>query len=235
MDRRADAPEHLDGPLGDPAVLAGNLRDLRRVNRYLGGSALSRRAIEALLTEPEPERVHLLDVGTGAADIPMTLVDDWRRAGRHLEVTAIDSRPEVIAAAAKAPATRAMPELHLAVADGRELPYADGSFDVAHASLVLHHLEPGDAVALLREMSRVARLGVVINDLSRGWLAWLGAWLLAHVATANAFTRHDAPLSVRRAYTPAEAAAMFERAGLRPIYEAHGLLGHRWAIAARAR
>ena len=49
MDRRADAPEHLDGPLGDRAVLAGNLRDLRRVNRYLGGTALSRRAIDALV------------------------------------------------------------------------------------------------------------------------------------------------------------------------------------------
>jgi len=75
----------------------------------------------------------------------------------------------------------------------------------------------------------------VINDLSRGRLAWLGAWLLAHVATGNAFTRHDAPLSVRRAYTSAEASALLERAGLRPSFEIHGFLGHRWAIAASSR
>ena len=37
MDRRTDATELLDGPLDDPAALAGNLRDLRRVNRWLGG------------------------------------------------------------------------------------------------------------------------------------------------------------------------------------------------------
>src|SRR5207245_2887314 len=100
--------------------------------------------------------------------------------------------------------------------------------DVAHASLVLHHLEPEAAVALLREMRRVAGRGVILNDLARGRLAWLGAWLLAHLATRNAFTRHDAPLSVRRAYTRAEARELFERAGMRPTFEARGFLGHRW-------
>ena len=40
--------------------------------------------------------------------------------------------------------------------------------------MVVHHLEPADAVALLREMARVARLGVVVNDLVRGRLFWVG-------------------------------------------------------------
>ena len=43
--------------------------------------------------------------------------------------------------------------------------------------MVVHHLEPADAVALLREMARVARLGVVVNDLVRGRLYWAGAWV----------------------------------------------------------
>ena len=243
MERRAHTPEHLDGPLADRAMLTGNLRDLRRVNRFLGGTALSRRAIDALLASTvsaasaiaDASPVRLLDVGTGAADIPIALLASWKAAGRRLEVTAVDSRPEVIAAARVDAEADAVSGLDLAVADGLALPYPDVFFDIAHASLVLHHLEPDAAVALLREMARVARLGVVINDLARGWLAWLGAWLLAHVATGNAFTRHDAPLSVRRAYTAAEASAMLELAGLRAVYETKGFLGHRWAMAARAR
>lgn len=243
MERRAHTLEHLDGPLADRATLAGNLRDLRRVNRFLGGTALSRRAIDALVaptgeaafatTAPQPTR--LLDVGTGAADIPIALLAAWRAAGRRLEVTAIDSRPEIISAAGNGSGVVDVPGLHLAVADGRDLPYEDGAFDIAHASLLLHHLEPEEAVALLREMRRVARLGVVVNDLARGRLAWLGAWLLAHLATGNSFTRHDGPLSVRRAYTATEATAMFERAGMRPLVEIRGFLGHRWALAARSR
>lgn len=246
MERLAHTPEHLDGPLGDAATLAGNLRDLRRVNRYLGGTALSRRAIDALVastsgtsghahTGEGPASIRMLDVGTGAADIPISLLASRQASGRRLEVTAIDSRAEVIAAARKAAGPGDVAGLTLAVADGLELPYADGSFDVTHASLVLHHLDPDEAVALLREMARVARLGVVINDLARGRLPWTGAWLLSHLLTGNAFTRHDAPLSVRRAYTVGEASALFDRAGLRPVFETRGLLGHRWAIAARAR
>jgi len=73
---------------------------------------------------------------------------------------------------------------------------------------------------------------VIVNDLQRGRLQWLGAWILAHLATRNRLTRHDAPLSVRRAYTAAEVGLLLERAGLRPIAEFRGLVGHRFAIAA---
>jgi ubiquinone/menaquinone biosynthesis C-methylase UbiE len=152
---------------------------------------------------------------------------------RSVRVTAIDSRREVIdAALAIHPELAADQAIEMAVGDGRRLPYPDGAFHVAHASLVLHHLEPEDAVAFLRELGRVASVGVVVNDLARGRLAWLGAWLLLHAMTRNRFTLHDGPLSVRRAYTLPEARELLGEAGLRPILETTGIAGHRWVIAA---
>ena len=234
MRRLADTPELLDGPLDDPAALAANLRDLRRVNRLLGGTRLSRRALAALLGE-RTEPVSLLDVGTGAADIPAALVTRPRPDGPRLTVTAIDSRAEVLAAAVAGRADLAnLDGLRLAIGDGRELGDPDGSHDVVHASLVLHHLEPDEAIRFLREMRRVARLGVIVNDLARNRLAWIGAWLIGHALTGNRLTRHDAPLSVRRAYTPSEMRSLMTEAGLRPIATFGGLLGHRYAIAAVA-
>jgi hypothetical protein len=106
------------------------------------------------------------------------------------------------------PALDGVAGLSLRVADGLALPYPDGAFDVAHCSMVVHHLEPTDAVALLREMARVARLGVVVNDLVRGRLFWAGAWVMSHAATRNQLTRNDAPLSVRRAFSRAELRAL---------------------------
>jgi SAM-dependent methyltransferase len=213
MRRSVDVEELLDGPLDDPAALRGNLRDLERVNRWLGGAGLSARAIDALAGDRTTLTV--LDVGTGAADIPVALLARAARAGRHLRVTGIDNRPEVlVAAVARQPRLGMTPGLELHVGDGRALPFPDRSFDIAHASLLLHHLEPTAAVALLREMSRVARRGIVVNDLLRGRLAWLGAWLLSHLATRNRYTRYDAPLSVRRAYTVAELTSLIAAAGL---------------------
>ena len=234
MRRSVDVEEMLDGPLDDPAALRGNLRDLERVNRWLGGAGLSARAIDALAGDREALTV--LDVGTGAADIPVALLARAARNGRRLLVTGIDNRPEVLdAAVARRPRLGITPGLELHVGDGRALSFPDRSFDIAHSSMLLHHLEPTGAVALLREMSRVARRGVVVNDLLRGRLAWLGAWLLSHVATRNRYTRYDAPLSVRRAYTVAELTALIAAAGLRVQASAiGGPFGHRVVLTATA-
>ena len=232
MERRTDAVELLDGPLDDPAALAANLRDLRRINRWFGGVRLSADAIDALAAH-RPE-LTLLDVGTGGADIPLALIARAKARGR-----APQRRRASIAGprswrrpSRRRPAVAATAGLELHVGDGRSLPYPDRSFDVAHASLVLHHLSPDAAVTLLREMARVARLGVVVNDLERSRLGWIGAWLIGHLLTANRYTRHDAPLSVRRAYRADEMAAMLRAAGLTPVRTLRGAFGQRYAIAA---
>jgi ubiquinone/menaquinone biosynthesis C-methylase UbiE len=231
MDRRADARELLDGPLDDQAAIVGNLRDLRRLNRLFGGVALSRWGVNRLLDgRAGPSAV--LDVGTGGADIPVALLADARRRGRELAVTAVDSRAEIVAAAHLArPGLGDVPGLRLEVVDPDELPYADCSFDVAHASLVVHHLDESRALRFLAELGRVSR-GVVINDLARGRLAWFGTWLATRVLTRNRFTRHDAPVSVQRGYSPGELEAMLRRAGLEPIARRTVPFGYRYAIVA---
>jgi ubiquinone/menaquinone biosynthesis C-methylase UbiE len=245
--RLAHAPELLDGPL-DRHILAGNLRDLERVNRLLGGVALSRRALAALVpgfhagsrsaqaaaggsetAAGGSEPVRLLDVGTGAADIPEALIAWAGRNGGRLDVVAVDSREEVLELAAGRIGERA--DLHLEVAHGERLPFEACSFDVAHTSLVLHHLEPDDAASLIAEMARVSRTGIIVNDLDRTWWSWVGAWLLSHLLTRNRYTRHDAALSVRRAYRPEQVAQLAARAGLVEVAKLRGFLGHRYALA----
>jgi SAM-dependent methyltransferase len=232
MQRLTGVEERLDGPLTDQRALVGNLRDLARVNRHLGGARLSIAAVEELAPGRAP--ISILDVGTGAADIPLALIDRGRARGRLVTATGLDSRPEVLAAAAIAqPRVTATGELALHVGDGRSLPFGDASFDVVHCSMVVHHLDPAAARGLLTEMRRVARLGVVLNDLVRGRHFWLGAWLLSHLATRNTFTRGDAPLSVRRAYSVSEMTALQAAAGLRVERRFDGFAGHRAAFAAR--
>lgn len=230
MQRLAGAHEHLDGPLDDARALAGNLRDLRRINTVLGGTTLSLNALLALAGD-EQAPLRVLDVGTGGADIPAAIRRRWPSGNPAPTFVAVDSRPEVIAAARALDPTMDA-GIQLTVADGRSLPWPDGAFDVGHASLVLHHLDPAEAVAFLRELARVARRGVIVNDLNRARVHWLGAWLLGHLLTRNPLTRHDAPLSVRRAYTPREMAHLLRDAGLQPLAIQRGFFGHRYAISA---
>ncbi len=82
------------------------------------------------------------------------------------------------------------------------------------ASLLVHHLEPRDAIAFLREAGRVARLGVIVNDLVRARRNWVAARAGLPIITRNRFTRHDGPMSVQRSYTRVELRALL--AGAEP-------------------
>jgi ubiquinone/menaquinone biosynthesis C-methylase UbiE len=217
----------MDGPL-DAETLAGNLRDLERINRLLGGRALSWRAVEAVAHELPGRQLTMLDVGTGAADIPRHLLARAQSAGIGLSVRATDVRPEILEHARRN--GEPDPDLQLELGDVDGLSHQADSFDIVHASLVLHHLEPPEASRMLAEMGRVARRAVVINDLDRAQRWWLGAWLLSRLMTGNRYTRHDAPLSVRRAYTADELSALGAAAGLREKRRLRDRLGHRYAL-----
>jgi SAM-dependent methyltransferase len=230
---RRDQPELLEAPGQDPALLAGSLDDLARINRWLGGTRLTVRALERLTAGlPAGAELSVLDVGGGGGDIGAAVVGWARRRRLQLRLVVSDLSPAMLDLAS----ARAAREdgVSVALADARALPFADDSFDVAISSLLLHHLSPGDAVTALREMGRVARAGVVANDLVRGWLGYVGARLVTRLITRNPITRHDGPVSVRRAYTGPELAALARRAGLVPVH-LDGFLGYRVAMTATSR
>jgi SAM-dependent methyltransferase len=232
MQRRTDLLELLDGPLDDMPAVVANLRDLRRLNRLFAGVTLSRWGVNELV-DGLGRTTTVLDVGTGGADIPVALLADARWRGRSVEVTAVDSRPEILAAARRArPVLDRVPGLKLALVDPNRLPYPNETFDVGHASLVVHHLDEDEAVRFLAELGRVSRHGVVVNDLDRTQLGLAGAWLAGRLLARSRLTRHDAPASVRRAWRAPEMQELLVRAGLQPIAVRSSLVGQRYAIVA---
>lgn len=226
---RTDQIELMDVRGHDPAVLAENLADIRRTNRWLGGVRLTIRGLEHLTHDLRAgDEFAILDVATGSADIPAAVIAWTGRRGLRAHVVATDLSLEVLGLS-----LRGVDGIEFAVADARCLPFADACFDVAMCSLVLHHLRPDEAVQMLREMRRVARRGIVVNDLVRSRWGYAGAWLLSRVLTRNPLTRNDGPLSVRRAYTHSEMAALAARAEIGPIVFT-GFLGYRTAMIAGA-
>jgi ubiquinone/menaquinone biosynthesis C-methylase UbiE len=206
------APELLDDPAQVLEELPANLRDIRRLNRWFGGTRTVVRHVDALLAQID--QATILDVATGSADIPLAL---WRwglRKRKLLRITAMDHSPEILAEAEKIVGGSG---IELTLGDAQRLPWAEDSFDVVTCCLALHHFPPAQARVALAEMWRVARRAVLVADLERGRASYLGVWLATHTVARNRLTRHDGPLSVLRAYTPREAAELAAVAGLENI------------------
>ena len=205
---RSAARELLDDEPADAerAEWRGSLRDLDRVNAWLGGRRLVRIEIDRL---PEPPR-SLLDVGTGSADLALYAIDHLRSRGVSAKCVAVDRSATMLAIAAERVGGRN--DIELVAADATALPFRAKSFDLALMTLALHHFDETQAVCVLRELARVARC-VIINDLRRSAFAWALVRIFFPLLTRNRLTLHDAPISVLRAYTPLEARRLAAAAG----------------------
>ena len=85
-------------------------------------------------------------------------------------------------------------------------------------------------------MARVARLGVVVNDLDRSRLGWIGAWLIGHMLTRQpVHPPRRAAVGPARRTAPPRRSALLRAAGLAPVRTVRGAFGHRYAIAALPR
>lgn len=103
--------------------------------------------------------------------------------------------------------------LVLVCGDALRLPFADASFDFVTSSLMAHHFSEQDVSRLLAEMSRVARHAVLLNDLARHLVPWLGIRAFGPLLKSP-MVRHDGPLSVLRGWTREELLACAREAGL---------------------
>jgi 2-polyprenyl-3-methyl-5-hydroxy-6-metoxy-1,4-benzoquinol methylase len=209
--RRFNRPEMLDAPQ-DAALLAGDLCNLERINRFLGGVSLIRRQVERALSHMTGDGpLSILDVATGGGDLPRDLARWLRRRGITPRIVAVDWSDRVLEYARSR--SRGHGEIVFVRGDARALPLGDASVDLVLCSLALHHFTELEAVSMLRELARVTRRVLIVNDLRRSPTACGLIWLLTRFSR-NRMTRYDSPLSVRRAFTPAEMRALARDAGL---------------------
>ncbi|HKX33123.1 MAG TPA: methyltransferase domain-containing protein [Blastocatellia bacterium] len=202
FDERSNEAELIDGSDYSSDEFIDNLSDLRRVNRYLGGQNALTRHLFPMIEALGQERVRLLDVGTGSADIPTKIVQWSRARGIKVQFVALDYNE--LAAREASRMTVRYPEIQVVRADALNLPFAPQSFDFVLASLFLHHFETPQAVNLIRSFAGVARAGFIINDLRRHPVAYYAIKVLTRIFTRNRLVRNDAAVSVLRGFTEDE-------------------------------
>jgi ubiquinone/menaquinone biosynthesis C-methylase UbiE len=206
--------EWLDEDRGTPEEIGAALDSVGLANQRFGGVRLHARLLRRALTHVSREhRPHILEVASGRADVLQAAL---LQLGIAPNVTLLDRSAAHLPDPRAWPATLSAPR----VLEGNalDLPFPDKSVDIVSCCLFLHHLEPPEVVRFLAESQRVARVAVIINDLERTAIHYRLAQL-NRIIDRSRISRHDGPVSVRRAYTYRELASMLENTGRRFLLE----------------
>lgn len=172
------------------------LHSLGQVNRWLLGY---RPTIAWLNRLPSglKKPLQIVDVGCGGGDLLRQIAGWARKHGVAVQLTGIDLSPHATRAAAEATPE----ELGITWVTGDALAYRpEKPIDIVVSSLMTHHLEDEEIVALLHWMEATAEAGWFISDLERSqWSSRMFRWL-ATLAGWHRFVKHDGPVSFRRAF-----------------------------------
>jgi SAM-dependent methyltransferase len=225
--RRSLDREYMDDHTPPQAILDEVYWFLGAISRWLGGTRATLRRFEQLSAGWSPgATISVLDVACGGADLARALHRWGRSRGFDVQVTALDISTRTLDSARRRGESRDQPRF--VCADLHTAPFRDGAFDYVTCAVFFHHLTDDEVVRTLRAFDRLARRGIVVNDLIRRWRLYVWSWLFTR--PFNAVLRADGPLSVRRAFRPGELAALAARAELGWLsIQTH--FGHRMTLA----
>jgi len=193
LSARSNETELMDDLSRPDSEFVEAYNELTAVNKHLGGI----RAVERFLPE---DTMSVLDVAAGGCDVGEALA-----SRRKCRVVSLDMNPRGLKMARQTSPV---------AGDALQLPFADRTFDAVICSLFFHHLTNAECVSVLREMWRVARRIVIVNDLHRNRVAHASIRVLSALFSRSNMFRNDSAASVRRAFRPAELADVAKKAGV---------------------
>ena len=208
LGRRDRRPEVMDQPNLAVEDHEKALAGLSRINFF---SATAGGYLRGLRDLPTPLRV--LDIACGGGDVVRRLARYGARHGLAWHIAGCDLSPVAVEHARRCASAENVAVEYFAH-DALESP-PPGEYDAIVCSLFLHHLEVPQAVRLLELMAKTRGVrAIFVSDLSRSLLGLTLAHAACRLLSASPVVHIDGPLSVRAAFTPAEAAALAAKAGL---------------------
>jgi len=227
--QRSDEDEHME----DPSLSAETLREttdaIERLSKLSGGDRASRLGLERLV-DRDMSRLSVLDVGTGNGAIPRQFAQWGRRNGIQMDIVGIDRLGSAVEQARRECA--GIEGVSFEQCDLFDLDPGMRRFDVVHASLVLHHFDHDEAVRALDNMAALSKLGVLVNDLHRHPVHWVGSKVVIPLLTRNEISHHDGPVSILRAFTRRELVDLAQQADF-SSFTLEWVFPFRWLLVGR--
>ena len=178
------------------------LSELKIINKYLGGISTTKSALSYFIHSKKDE-LKILDIGSGSSDNLLSA----RNKYSYLQIISIDKNLRAL--------SNSNNQTKKINSDAFELPFKNNRCDIVHSALFLHHFTEEQIQILLKEFLRIARKGIIINDLQRSVFALLGIKILTVLFSKSEMVKNDGPLSVKRGFTKSELLNLLSGAGVK--------------------
>ncbi len=205
-------------------VLDQTLRELEVINKWLGGNQITVRAISQLVKLwDKNEEITVADLGCGGGDM-LRIIDGWARARKmKIKLIGIDANPYIIEFAKKNLAHQ--PHIQFRAMNIFSKDFQNEKFDIVLGTLFYHHFTNEQLISFFTQLKNNVKIGFVINDIHRHWLAYYSIKFLTRVFSRSEMVKYDAPLSVLRAFKKDELIQILKAAKIGRF-----TVGWRWAF-----
>jgi len=208
-------------------VLEQTLRELKTINRWLGGNHVTTLGLTQLIRENPQSHYEITDIGCGGGDM-IRVMSDWAKVQRiPAKFAGIDANGNIIEFAKER--QHDLLDIKWKVQNVFEPEFAAEKTDLITCTLFTHHFTDEQLVELLKSMRAKGRLGIVINDLHRHPLAYYSIKLLTRYFSRSPMVQHDAPLSVLRSFSRKDWKKILTMAGIER-YQIRWFWAFRWQV-----
>ncbi len=227
--KRSEEKEFLDDFQCEGEDLKQNLRELKFINKWLGGNEVTFSGLEqALKNKALNNTLTIADLGCGGGDI-LELIAKWgRRKKIKLSLTGIDANEFIINYAKEN--TASYPEISYAKYNVFSEEFSEMKFDLVNCTLFCHHLDDDSLVKLFSQLKNQITIAIVINDLHRNWFAYHSIKWLTTFFSKSFMVKNDAKLSVLRGFSKSELETIIKKSGF-INYSIRWRWAFRWEVA----
>ena len=223
FDQRSREKEIMDDLDCSGPVLEQTLRELKTINRLLGGNGVTNRGLSQVVQRFPQDQYSLVDLGCGGGDM-IAVMQAWAsKKNIPIRFIGADANANTIALAKER--QKALSEVHWQVANVFDSTFLEDQVDIATCTLFTHHFTDEELVTLFQGLKQKVRLAIVINDLHRHPLAYYSIKCLTSWFSKSPMVQNDAALSVLRSFRRNDWESIFKQAGLSQVH-----IRWRWAF-----
>lgn len=208
-------------------LLTQTLKELRIINKFLGGNKVTTNGLEKLLATKSKEQLTIADIGCGGGDM-MRVMANWARQKKlNINFLGIDANPETVRQARENLSD--LDNIVVLTQNVFDPSFLENKVDILTCTLFTHHFTDKDLIDLFKVFKEKVKIGFVINDLHRHPLAYYSIKMLTGAFSRSPMVQNDGPLSVLRAFSKQDLKRILDEASVKN-YSIKWFWAFRWQI-----